>query len=82
MIDREDILFKEALERALMQVLRGDGKVPGFYQALRTVSNWEGYQRTLGRIEGLEIAINKMNEEIQRLNGGEQVRSQYDRSMN
>lgn len=82
MIDREDILFKEALERALMQVLRGDGKVPGFYQALRAVPNWESYQRTLGRIEGLEMAVNKMNEEIQRLNGGEQVRSQYDRSMN
>jgi hypothetical protein len=70
MFDREDVVFKDALDRIFHQLLYGDGKsrhVAGYYGALRGSQTWEQHLRAIGRIEGLEIAINEMDKLAHRM---------------
>jgi hypothetical protein len=71
MYDREDVVFKDALERVLQRILYGDNEKPGLNQGLRASQTWEMFQRTAGRIEGLELALNEMNALAQRMSGDE-----------
>ena len=63
------MLLRDALERDLNQVLFGDNETPGLHQALRAVQAWEMYHRTMGRIEGVELAMKKMHERVRKMNG-------------
>ena len=69
MYDREDQVFKDALERVLHRILFGDNDRPGLHQGLRASQSWEIFQRTAGRIEGLELAISEMNSLAHRMDG-------------
>lgn len=69
MLDRDDIFLRDALERDLNQVLFGDNERPGLHQGLRAVQTWEAYQRTIGRIEGIELAMKTMHERVRKMNG-------------
>jgi hypothetical protein len=79
MYDREDQVFKDALERVLHRILFGDNEKPGLHQGLRASQSWEMFQRTAGRIEGLELALNEMNALVQRMDGNEPGRDQMGR---
>ena len=79
MYDREDQVFKEALERVLQRILFGDNEKPGLHQGLRASQTWEMFQRTAGRIEGLELAINEMHLLAHRMDGDEPERDRVGR---
>ena len=74
MYDREDQVFKDALERVFQRILYGDNASPGLHQGLRASQSWEMFQRVAGRIEGLEMALNEMNLLAQRMDDPEQGR--------
>jgi hypothetical protein len=69
MFDREDVVFKDALGRVLNRILYGDNEKPGLHQGLRASQTWEMFQRTAGRIEGLEQALREMDALAQRMSG-------------
>jgi len=79
MYDREDQVFKDALERAYQRILYGDNEKPGLHQGLRASQTWEIFQRTAGRIEGLELALNEMNALAQRMDDHEPSRDHMGR---
>ena len=82
MFDREDETFKYELERDLQRMLFGDKDKPGLNQGLRASQSWEMFQRTAGRIEGLEMALTAMDAVMQRMNRDEPTRGRPDRMMN
>jgi hypothetical protein len=82
MFAREDVVFKEALERVLNRILYGDREQPGLHQGLRASQTWEMFQRTAGRIEGLELALKEMDELEKRMNGDERERDDLGRVVN
>jgi len=82
MFAREDVVFKEALERVLNRILYGDREQPGLHQGLRASQTWEMFQRTAGRIEGLELALKEMDELEKRMNGDERGRDDLGRVVN
>ena len=82
MFDREDVVFKEALGRVLNRILYGDREKPGLHQGLRSSQTWEMFQRTAGRIEGLELALKEMDELEKRMNGDGSDHVHLDRAMN
>jgi hypothetical protein len=73
MLDRDDLMLRDALERDLNQILYGDNEMPGLAQGLRAVQTWEAYQRTIGQIEGIEMAMRKLDERVRQMNGEEPV---------
>jgi hypothetical protein len=79
MYDREDQVFKDALERVLHRILFGDNERPGLHAGLRASQSWEIFQRTAGRIEGLELAINEMNALAHRMDSDEPERDRMGR---
>jgi hypothetical protein len=79
MFEREDVVFKDALERVLQRILFGDSEKPGLHQGLRASQSWEMFQRTAGRIEGIELAINEMNALAHRMNDNEPGRDHMSR---
>jgi hypothetical protein len=79
MFDREDVVFKDALERVIQRILFGDNEKPGLAQGLRSSQTWEMFQRTAGRIEGLELALKEMDELSARMNGDERSRDHLGR---
>lgn len=84
MFDREDVVFRDALDRVYHRLLYGDNgqEIGGYYGALPGSQTWEAHQRAVGRIEGIHICINEMNALAKRMSGEPQAREQYDRSMN
>jgi hypothetical protein len=79
MFDREDVVFKDALERVIQRILFGDNEKPGLNQGLRASQTWEMFQRTAGRIEGLELALKEMDALAAQMNGDEPVRNHLGR---
>jgi len=77
MYEREDQVFKDALERVLQRILFGDNERPGLHQGLRASQSWEIFQRTAGRIEGLELALNEMTALAQRMDDPERGRGDH-----
>jgi hypothetical protein len=79
MFDREDVVFKDALERVIQRILFGDNDKPGLNQGLRSSQTWEMFQRTAGRIEGLEQALREMDALAAQMNGDERNRDHLGR---
>jgi hypothetical protein len=46
MYDREDQVFKDALERVYQRILYGDNEKPGLHQGLRASQTWEIFWRS------------------------------------
>jgi hypothetical protein len=63
MFDSSDLAALAMLDRSIRRVLEGDDKSNGLYYALRSCTNWDGYQRLCGRIEGYEA----LQAEVQRI---------------
>lgn len=85
MFDREDVVFRDALDRIYHRLLYGDGtsdQIAGYYGALKGSQTMEAHFRAVGRIEGIEICIEEMRELVQRMNKEEGEPHRYDRSMN
>lgn len=82
MLDREDIGFKDQLERFINQLLRGNNEKMGLYEALKSQPTWEGFQRAAGRIDALEMILKEIEELARRMNDDEPARRQYERMMN
>ena len=81
MFDRDDEVFRNELERDLQRMLFGDKDKPGLNQGLRASQSWEMFQRTAGRIEGLEMALTAMDALVRRMSSDEPAR-RNDRVMN
>jgi hypothetical protein len=85
MFDREDVVFRDALDRIYQQLLYGDGSsrhIAGYYGALKGSQSFDAHQRAVGRIEGIEIAIIEMHALAQRMSGEGDERHQSGRQDN
>jgi hypothetical protein len=82
MFDREDVVFRDALARILHRILNGDNERPGLTQTLRASQSWEMFQRTAGRIEGIEQALKEMDALVKQMTGDEPQRDHLGRTVN
>lgn len=59
----------EELDRILEGILYGDNRTgePGLYRTLKGSQTWEAFQRSVGMIEGLELARNEVAKYRKRL---------------
>lgn len=82
MLSREDLTFRDALERVIRGILAGDDRTPGLYYTLRSSPNWDSFQRAAGGIEAYEAVLKEMIKLARELNGEDRVRGEYERRMN
>jgi|KBSMisStaDraftv2_1062788.scaffolds.fasta_scaffold03519_5 hypothetical protein len=85
MFDREDVVFRDALDRIYHRLLYGDGssdQIAGYYGALKGSQTWEAHKHAIGRIEGIEICIEEMRALAQKMIKEDHEPQRYDRSMN
>jgi hypothetical protein len=85
MFEREDLIFRDTLDRIFHRWLYGDGssrEVAGYYGGLKGSQTMEQHQRAVGRIEGIEMCITEMHNLAARMNGDSPDGYQSDRTMN
>lgn len=72
MLDRGDLIFRDALVRWIGLQLHGDDKQDGLLRTALSAQDWDAFNRTKGVVQGYENVLRAMDEIIRRMNGDDE----------